>query len=218
MLITLGFGTQMTSVETLVATIVDFWPSKLQKRKPFVLALVCVVMLLSALPMCTGVSIQTLYMYDDLIHIHMSSNILIVLFQAGIYILQLMDSYCVPYSAFIIGFFEIIAIAWVYGIERHMNNIHRMMGFSIRPAIYWRLMFKYGCPIIIIVILAMTISKLRPLKYNDYTFPIYAEYIGWALTAASVIMIPIFAIFELSLVYQGNKKLKVMNNKQANCE
>lgn len=46
----------MTIVETTVATLVDFWPNKLQKRKPLVLGLVCLVMFLAGLPMCTGVS------------------------------------------------------------------------------------------------------------------------------------------------------------------
>lgn len=120
-----------------------------------------------------------------------------------------MDSYSVPYSAFVIGFFELVAIAWVYGIDRHFDNIRRMMGFSIWPSCYWKFMLKYGCPTIIAAILAMVISKLSPLKYNDYTYPVYAEYIGWTITLASVVMIPLFAMLELGKVCQGSKKLKV---------
>ncbi|KAJ6219646.1 hypothetical protein RDWZM_005458 [Blomia tropicalis] len=119
MLITLGFGSQMTLVETMIANLIDFWPEKLQRRKPFVLALVCVIMFLGGLPMCT---------------------------QAGVYILQLMDTYSVPYSAFIISFFEVIAIAWVYGIDKHLDNMRTMMGFNIWPRLYWKLAFKYFAP------------------------------------------------------------------------
>lgn len=56
MLMVLGFGSQMTIVETIVSTIVDLWPSTLQRRKPIVLGVVCVVLFLCGLPMCTGVS------------------------------------------------------------------------------------------------------------------------------------------------------------------
>lgn len=56
MIITLGFGSQMTIVETIVSTLVDFWPSKLQKRKHLVLAFCCVMFFFAGLPMCSGVS------------------------------------------------------------------------------------------------------------------------------------------------------------------
>lgn len=55
MLITLGFGSQMTIVQTVVTNVTDLWPEKLQNRKTIVLAVVCFVMFLSGLPMCTGV-------------------------------------------------------------------------------------------------------------------------------------------------------------------
>lgn len=56
MIITLGFGSQMTLVETIVSTLVDFWPDRLQKRKPLVLASVCITFFVAGLPMCSGVS------------------------------------------------------------------------------------------------------------------------------------------------------------------
>ncbi len=71
--------------------------------------------------------------------------------KAGIYILQLMDTYCVPYSAFFIAFFEIMAITWVYGVDRLLDNIKQMLGVYPFPRLYWKIMWKFGCPIIILV-------------------------------------------------------------------
>lgn len=180
-LLLLGLGTQLSSIESIVATLVDFWPSKLQKRKPYVLAVVCLLMFFSALPMCTS---------------------------SGIYILQLMDTYSVPYSAFVIGFFEVIAIAWVYGIDKHMDNINRMMGYTLWPRVYWKYTFKYVCPAFISLVLGLVLYKFKPLTYNDYTYPLYAEYIGWALTLSSVLMIPVFALYELVQVFCGKKTME----------
>lgn len=120
-----------------------------------------------------------------------------------------MDTYAVPYSAFFIALFEVIAIAWVYGIEKHMNNIQKMMGYMIYPKVYWVFMFKYGCPTIIIVMIAMVMLNISPLTYNEYIFPAYTEYIGWAMTLSSVIMIPLYAIYELLNVLTGRKTFKV---------
>ena len=56
MLIVLGFGSQMTIVETIVMNLIEIWPSKLHGRKPYVLVVVCFLMYLAGLPMCTNVS------------------------------------------------------------------------------------------------------------------------------------------------------------------
>lgn len=44
----------------------------------------------------------------------------------------------------------------------------------------------------------MTFVFLKPIKYGEYTFPVYSEAVGWTLSLSSVVAIPIFAIFKLS--------------------
>lgn len=39
------------------------------------------------------------------------------------YLLQLMDNYAASFSALIIGFFEVMAISWVYG-KGNINNFN----------------------------------------------------------------------------------------------
>lgn len=62
-----------------------------------------------------------------------------------------MDSYCVPYSALIIAFFEVIAVSWVYGIDRFMKNVREMLGFYPFPHYYWKAMFAVIAPLIVLV-------------------------------------------------------------------
>lgn len=35
------------------------------------------------------------------------------------------------------------------------------------------------------------------LQYNDYEYPNWAEWVGWALALSSILMIPIVAILQL---------------------
>lgn len=37
----------------------------------------------------------------------------------------------------------------------------------------------------------------EPLRYNDYLYPSWAEWIGWGLALSSILMIPIFMVSQL---------------------
>ena len=67
------------------------------------------------------------------------------------YILQLMDNHCASFSALIIGLVEVTVIAWVYGVDRFMNDIKVMLGDDPFPKCYWRSSWKYVSPGLIIV-------------------------------------------------------------------
>lgn len=119
-----------------------------------------------------------------------------------------MDAYAVPYSAFFIAISELIAFAWIYGIDKHFENIRTMMGYVMWPEIFWKVMIKYVVGTLILVILALIFSDLKPLVYDGYEFPPYTEVVGWAMVALSVLMIPLFALWELACVARGRKTMK----------
>ncbi|CAG2103915.1 unnamed protein product, partial [Medioppia subpectinata] len=170
MILILGFGSEMTLIEAIVMTIVDQWPHKLRHRKVWVLACVCVVMFLAGLFMCTS---------------------------AGIYILQLMDSYCVPYSALFIAFFEVMTIAWVFGMNKYLERMKEMLGSYPFPKQYWKYMYQYFCPIVIAVLLILQFVYKLPTTYGNYEYPVYSEVIGWLLCVSSIIFIPGIALYQI---------------------
>ncbi|XP_054159903.1 sodium- and chloride-dependent glycine transporter 2-like [Oppia nitens] len=170
MILTLGFGSEMTLIEAIVITIVDQQPDKLRHRKVWVLLVVCIIMFLAGLFMCTN---------------------------GGIYILQLMDTYCVPYSALFIALFEVTVVAWVYGIDNFMDNIKEMIGFYPFPRLYWKIIYKFAAPIIIITLLVLQFVFRGPTTYGEYQYPVYAEAIGWLLCVSSIIFIPIIALYQV---------------------
>lgn len=125
MLLTLGLGTQFTVLETVVTTIVDLWPNKLRgKNHKWVLMGSASVMFLLGLVMCTN---------------------------GGMYVLQLIDTYAATFSALIIGMAEVCVIAWHYGIDRFLDDIKLMLGHDVPPRLYWRFIWKYFTPLIIVV-------------------------------------------------------------------
>ncbi|XP_055926999.1 sodium- and chloride-dependent glycine transporter 1-like isoform X2 [Argiope bruennichi] len=178
MLMTLGLGTQFTIVETVVTTIVDTWPEKLQRRKPWVLSSACFVMFCLGLLICT---------------------------KGGMYLLQLMDNYAASFSALLIGLIEVLVISWVYGIERFLMDIRVMLGKYPYPYQYWRIIFRFIVPLLITFILVFTWIDMRPTEYGDYVFPSWATGMGWALSLFSVSAIPITAIYK---VYKAEGPIK----------
>ncbi|GIY52686.1 sodium- and chloride-dependent neutral and basic amino acid transporter B(0+) [Caerostris extrusa] len=147
MLMTLGLGTQFTIVETVVTTIVDTWPEKLQRRKAWVLVLRALLCSLWA------------------------------------FLFALRE--------------EFLVISWVYGIERFLLDIKVMLGKYPYPYQYWRIIFRFVVPLLIMFILVFTWIDMRPTEYGDYVFPGWATGMGWALSLFSVSAIPITAAFKI---------------------
>ena len=49
-------------------------------------------------------------------------EVLVLYFQGGMYMLQLMDNYAATYSTLIIGLCECIALGWIYGEQFSINE------------------------------------------------------------------------------------------------
>lgn len=90
MLATLGLGTQFSTVTTVHTTLLDVFPRTLRigRRPSYLMLLLCVLGFILGLVCCT---------------------------RGGMYVVQLIDNYAATYSLLIIGFFECIAITYIYG-------------------------------------------------------------------------------------------------------
>lgn len=82
------------------------------------------------------------------------------------------------------------------------------MGYIIAKQ-YWKIMLKYICPTILVLLITLVMINVKPLTYNDYVFPPFSEYIGWSLSISSISMIPIVAAYQFFQVAMGKKSLKV---------
>lgn len=113
------------------------------------------------------------------------------------YVLQLIDTYAATFSALIIGMAEVCVIAWHYGIDRFLDDIKLMLGHDAPPRWYWRFVWKFFTPVIIVAILVFTLVDFRTLTYGDYTYPLEATIVGFLIALSSVAMVPIVAVYKV---------------------
>ncbi|XP_052900292.1 sodium-dependent nutrient amino acid transporter 1-like [Anopheles moucheti] len=128
----------------------------------------------------------------------------------GQYVLKLVDYYGASSIALVLAIAELIAIGWVYGVDRLCKDTEFMLGH--RPNIYWRLCWRWITPLLMFVILIYNLITLEPLMYKQYVYPTIAYDIGWCIFAFGLLQLPIWAAY--AIYKQSGKTLneKIKNS------
>ncbi|XP_052861312.1 sodium-dependent nutrient amino acid transporter 1-like [Anopheles cruzii] len=111
----------------------------------------------------------------------------------GQYVLKLVDYYGASSIALVLAIAELIAIGWVYGVDRLCKDAEFMLGH--RPNIYWRLCWRWITPGLMFVILIYNLVTLEPLMYKQYVYPTIAYDIGWCIFAFGLLQLPIWGAY-----------------------
>ncbi|XP_047461198.1 sodium-dependent neutral amino acid transporter B(0)AT1-like [Mugil cephalus] len=132
--------------------------------------------------------------------------------QSGNYWLALFDSYAGSIPLLIIAFCEMMAVVYLYGIDRFNKDIEFMIGH--RPNIFWQATWRVVSPLIILVIFVFYfVNKIRDkLTYitwnpSSENFPVLETlpYPAWVstfiilLAGVPSLMIPGYALYKLIL-------------------
>ncbi|XP_071787088.1 sodium- and chloride-dependent glycine transporter 1-like [Asterias amurensis] len=185
MLFTLGLDSQFVMMETVITAICDelqtFFP-RIFKYKIWITLVTCITCFLLALPMVTN---------------------------GGIYLFSLMESYSAGFSILIIGFVEAIVIGYLYGANRFMADMKVMLGFKLN--IYWKVCWKFLSPAIIAFIFLFWAATYESLTYYEYTYPNWAEALGWLMILAGVVPIPIYAVYYVVRYGKGTWRERFRN-------
>uniref|UniRef100_UPI00398F4748 sodium- and chloride-dependent GABA transporter ine-like isoform X1 n=2 Tax=Pristiophorus japonicus TaxID=55135 RepID=UPI00398F4748 len=172
MLLCLGVDSQFAMVEVMVTSLMDGWGKSLLqffKRKELLVLAVCFVAFILGIPNVT---------------------------QGGIYFFQLMDHYTAVVSLMFLAFFEVVAVCWVYGVRRLSNNYKEMLGAP--PNLFFKLCWWVASPSLVTLILVSSIIRYTPAQYGKmYTYPPWAEGLGWIISLCSIIWIPLGAVHTL---------------------
>uniref|UniRef100_A0A671DPV0 Solute carrier family 6 member 18 n=1 Tax=Rhinolophus ferrumequinum TaxID=59479 RepID=A0A671DPV0_RHIFE len=99
---------------------------------------------------------------------------------SGSYWLEVFDSHAASLNLILFAFFEVVGVAYVYGLDRFCDDIEWMTGR--RPGLYWRVTWKVISPLLLLTIFVAYFALLTqtPLSYRAWN-PQYQEksYPGW---------------------------------------
>uniref|UniRef100_H2UF88 Transporter n=1 Tax=Takifugu rubripes TaxID=31033 RepID=H2UF88_TAKRU len=171
MLLCLGLDSQFANVEVVITCIKDELGSKvsgLLKREALLSLIVCTVGFILGIPHVT---------------------------KGGIYVFQLMDTYTAVLSVVFLAFCEVVAVCWIFGVRKISLMMKRML--DNMPSIYFRFCWILLCPLLILSILVSGIVHYSPAHYGSYTYPVWADCVGWFISLASIVWIPLGAIHEM---------------------
>ncbi|XP_075039663.1 LOW QUALITY PROTEIN: sodium- and chloride-dependent creatine transporter 1-like [Mixophyes fleayi] len=172
MLLVLGLDSQFVGVEGFITGILDLFPHPINGflRREVTAALCCLLCFIIDLSMVT---------------------------EGGMYVFQLFDYYSASGITLLWqAFWECVVIAWVYGADRFMDDIARMIGY--RPLPYMKWCWSVITPLVCVGIFVFHVINYKPLTYNKtYVYPWWGEAIGWGLALASMLCIPLTLVCKL---------------------
>ncbi|KAH8333629.1 hypothetical protein KR059_001591 [Drosophila kikkawai] len=165
MLFLLGIDTVFVQLEAIMSSIMD--EMRWLRRYKYVMIMVtCLLFFLCSTIMCTN---------------------------GGMFILQLFDWYSSSLSVCVICMVEIFMVSWVYGIKNFMLDVEFMLGK--RPSLYWKILWQWVTPLILIFMFITTIVFMRTITYNNIKYPTWAIVLGWATCVTSVMFIPLYILY-----------------------
>ncbi|KAI3357037.1 hypothetical protein L3Q82_003672 [Scortum barcoo] len=172
MLLLLGLDSQFVGVEGFVTGILDLIPGKHHHRykREIAVAICCLLCFVIDLSMVT---------------------------QGGMYVFQLFDYYSASGMTLLWqAFWECIVVAWVYGADRFMDDVARMIGYRPFPWMKW--CWSFITPCVCMGIFLFHLVNYKPLTYNNvYVYPWWGEVIGWCLALSSMLCIPVSLLYKL---------------------
>ncbi|XP_008407030.1 sodium- and chloride-dependent GABA transporter 2-like isoform X1 [Poecilia reticulata] len=173
MVILLGADTQFVSLECLMTSVTDMFPSVFRRayRRELLLLCLCAVCFFLGLLLVT---------------------------EGGLYFLQLFDHYvCSGNNLLLLSVCQSIAIGWIYGADRLYDNIEDMIGY--RPWPLMKICWLYVTPTVCLGTFIFSVVRYKPLKFNKtYIYPTWAYALGWFLGLFCVLMVPLWILFKLT--------------------
>jgi solute carrier family 6 amino acid transporter-like protein 5/7/9/14 len=172
MMLALGFGSEFSIVESAISTTLDLLQDFVKTKRQIILTRICICLAFFLL----GLTMVT---------------------RGGLFILNLIDSVIAGYPLLIVGLLEVIVIPWIYGTDRLVIDMERMLGK--KPKWLWKICvisWKFISPcVLILVIISTFIIPAKELNLRGVVYPFYSKVIGWIIVA-----VPISSIFIIGLI------------------
>ncbi|XP_060916434.1 sodium-dependent neutral amino acid transporter B(0)AT1-like [Labrus mixtus] len=133
---------------------------------------------------------------------------------SGIYWVTLFDNFAGSVPLLTIGFFEMIAVVYIYGIDRFNEDIKFMIGY--KPSIFWQVSWRFTSPLVVLVILVFYLitqsqEELTYLVWDPKSdqfpslasvpYPSWINLIIFILAGIPSLTVPAYALCRLVFVY-----------------
>lgn len=128
---------------------------------------------------------------------------LIFVTRAGEYWVTLFDAFAGSYALMAVAFWEVIAVVYIYGYRRFLNDIEDMTGK--RPGKYWEYTWRFISPTIMLVLFfaSMIMSIVNEPSYFTYDreaaklvaapYPVWCKYVAGLLIFSAMFPVPFVA-------------------------
>lgn len=189
MLLLLGLDSQFGTLEAFITVLRDI-KSIGKIRKEIVVGVVCFGMFIISTPFILG---------------------------NGVYLFQLFDQFSATLPLLIIGFFEFVAIGWVFGVERFFTEVCNKTP-SRNALRFWTAIWMFVNPIIMFIIFfgSLISGLISPLEYDRYhnleeetiDYPSWALFIGAVIVLSSQLVIPVVLIGRLILFEEARQQAR----------
>lgn len=117
---------------------------------------------------------------------------------AGIHMFTLFNQSAPSWNLLFLEFIEVVVVGWIYGAETLLKNLDEM-GMKINPVLkmYWVVCWKFATPLVLLALVIFSWINFGHVKYENYTYPVLIQILGYFITGCTLIWIPIFAIIEI---------------------
>ncbi|XP_072361192.1 sodium- and chloride-dependent neutral and basic amino acid transporter B(0+)-like [Scyliorhinus torazame] len=171
MLITLGIDSQFALTETVLTALQDQFPRYLRPRRILLTFVACFFLYLLGLACVT---------------------------EAGIYWINLMDHFTAGWVILVAAVMELIALSWIYGVNRFIEDIEMMIGERTRLFwLWWRGCWAFVSPMLLLAILIWSLATFNPPTYGLVKYPGWATAFGWCMIIFCIMWIPFIAIVKI---------------------
>ncbi|GFS10080.1 sodium- and chloride-dependent glycine transporter 1-like [Elysia marginata] len=173
MVVCLGMGTQFPSVETVLTGLQDEFPVLRKRRNNVIFRIcVCIAGFLLGLPQTT---------------------------EGGFYVLEWCDIF-IGWPLLLVGFFQVVAIVWVYGLNRFSEDVYLMIGTNKKSWMIFKVYFRWAItvaiPLLLMIILCFDIYDYEPITSDSY--PAWSETLGWLFVTAIMMWVPVWYVGRLA--------------------
>nr|XP_057904031.1 sodium-dependent neutral amino acid transporter B(0)AT1-like isoform X3 [Doryrhamphus excisus] len=126
---------------------------------------------------------------------------------SGMYWLTLFDKFAGSVPLLTVGFFEMIAVVYIYGIDRFNGDVEFMTGY--KPGIFWQVTWRVISPLIVLVIIVFYLVTQAQEKFtyliwdpdseefpslSTEAYPSWISVIIFMLAGVPSLVVPVYAL------------------------